>query len=82
MVTLFAGDALFDEVGMLQAREFDGESVIDMAHDAARRLADGHHRANTLIGMKCEKITVSAVQSSTACTRSFRQPAKKPAKPG
>ena len=39
-MTLFAGDVLFDEVGMLQARELDGEAVFDVAHDAALRLAD------------------------------------------
>ena len=37
---LFAGDVVFDEVGMLQAGEFDREAVVDMAHHAALRLAD------------------------------------------
>src|ERR1035441_7148477 len=40
-LTLFAGDVFFDEVGMLQAGEFDGETVLDMADHPAPGLADG-----------------------------------------
>jgi len=39
-VTLFAGDVLFDEVGMLQASEFDREAVFNVTDYPARRLAD------------------------------------------
>ncbi len=40
-VTLFAGDVVFDGIGMLQAGEFDGEAILDMTHYTPRRLADG-----------------------------------------
>ena len=45
-VTLFAGDVVFNEIGVLQAHEFDGEAVFDMADDAALRLADGDDGAD------------------------------------
>ncbi len=40
-VSLFAGNVLFDEVGMLQTSELDGEAVVDVTHHAALRLAKG-----------------------------------------
>ncbi len=43
VVTLFAGDVLFDEIGMLQAHEFDGEAIFDVADDATLCFADGDH---------------------------------------
>src|SRR5690349_24301023 len=43
---LFAGDAVFDEVRMLQTREFDGEAVLDVTDHAPLRLADGAHGAD------------------------------------
>ena len=45
-VRLFAGDVGFDGVGMLQAGEFDGKAILDMANHPARRLADGNRRAD------------------------------------
>jgi hypothetical protein len=34
-VTLFAGDVVFDGIGMLQAGEFDGETVLDVTDHPA-----------------------------------------------
>lgn len=45
-VTLFAGNIFLDEIGVLQAHEFDGEAIFDMAHDAPLRLADRDDRTN------------------------------------
>jgi hypothetical protein len=39
-VTLFAGHVFFNEVGVLQAHEFDRKAVFDVTHDAALRLAE------------------------------------------
>jgi hypothetical protein len=33
-VTLFAGDVVFDEIRVLQAHEFDGKAIFDVAHNA------------------------------------------------
>ena len=44
--TLIAGDVFFDEVGMLQAGEFDSEAVFDMTDNAACSFADGDRSAN------------------------------------
>ena len=44
--TLLSGDVLFDEIGVLQSREFNREAVLDVAHYAARRLADCDHHAD------------------------------------
>jgi hypothetical protein len=46
VVTLFTGYVFFDEIGMLQAHEFDGEAIFDVPDDAPLRLADGHHDAD------------------------------------
>ena len=35
MRPLLAGEVVFNEIGMLQAGEFDCETILDMAHDAA-----------------------------------------------
>ena len=43
---LLAGHVFFEEIGMLQAREFDGEAVIDVTDHASLRLADGDHGAD------------------------------------
>jgi hypothetical protein len=40
-VRLFTGDVVFDGVGMLQAGELDGKTVLDMTDHPARSLADG-----------------------------------------
>ena len=45
-VTLFAGHVVFDEVGMLETHEFDGEAIFDMADNAALRLADRYDDAD------------------------------------
>jgi hypothetical protein len=45
-VTLFAGHIVLNEIGVLQAHEFDGEAIFDMAHDAALRLTDRDDRTN------------------------------------
>ena len=45
-VTLFAGDVIFDEIGMLQAHEFDGEAIFDMTDHTALRFADSDHDAD------------------------------------
>ena len=39
-VTLFTGDVVFDEIGVLQPHEFNGKAIFDMAHDADLGLAD------------------------------------------
>jgi hypothetical protein len=44
--TLIAGDVFFDEVGVLQAGEFDSEAVFDMTDNAARGLADSDRGAD------------------------------------
>src|SRR3974390_976027 len=44
--TLLSGNVLFDEVGVLQSREFNREAVLDVAHYAALRLADCDHHAD------------------------------------
>src|SRR6516162_2153314 len=41
-----AGNILFEKVRVLQADELDREAVLDMAHDAARRFADGNEAAD------------------------------------
>src|SRR5579872_4836383 len=41
-----AGNILFEKVGVLQADELDREAFLDMADDAARRLAHGYQRAD------------------------------------
>src|SRR5476651_500182 len=45
-VTLFAGDVVFDGVGMLQAGEFDGEAILDMTDYPAHNFANGDRGAN------------------------------------
>jgi hypothetical protein len=45
-VTLFAGDVVFDGVGMLQAGELDGEAVVDMTDHVAWSFADGDRGAH------------------------------------
>jgi hypothetical protein len=45
-VTLFAGDVIFDEIGVLQAHEFDSEAVLDVTDHPALSLADGDHGAD------------------------------------
>jgi hypothetical protein len=45
-VTLFAGHVVFDEVGVLETHEFNGEAIFDMADNAALRLADGNDDAD------------------------------------
>jgi hypothetical protein len=45
-VTLFAGDVIFDEIGVLQAHEFDSEAVLDVTDHPALGLADGDHGAD------------------------------------
>src|SRR5690242_16117629 len=52
---LFAGDAVLDEIGVLQAREFDGETVLDMAHHAALRLADHDHGSDRRAQIRCDR---------------------------
>ena len=39
-VTLFAGNIVFDEIGVLQAHEFDGEAIFDVPHHAALGFAN------------------------------------------
>ena len=46
VVTLFTGYVFFDEIGVLEAHEFDGEAIFDVPDDAPLRLADGHHDAD------------------------------------
>src|ERR1039458_9067905 len=43
---LSAGDVFFDEIGVLQAGEFNGETVLDMTDHPALGLADGNHAAD------------------------------------
>jgi hypothetical protein len=45
-VTLFASDVVFDEIGVLQPHEFNGEAIFDVAHDAALGLADRDDNAD------------------------------------
>ncbi len=45
-MTLFAGHVVFDEVGVLETHEFNGEAIFDMADNAALRLADGNDDAD------------------------------------
>ena len=45
-VTLFTGNVVFDEIGVLQAHEFDGETIFDVPDHAALRLADRDNDAN------------------------------------
>lgn len=46
VVTLFTGYVFFDEIGMLEAHEFDGETIFDVPNDAPLRLAHGDHDAD------------------------------------
>ncbi len=43
---LAAGHIFFEGIGMLQARKLDGESVLDMADDAALHFTERDQRAN------------------------------------
>src|SRR6185437_8108874 len=52
---LFAGNAVFDEIRVLQPREFDGEAVLDMTDDAALRLADHDHGADDGAQVGCDR---------------------------
>ena len=45
-VTLSAGNVFFDEIGVLQPHEFDGEAILDVADHTALRLADRDHNAD------------------------------------
>jgi hypothetical protein len=45
-VTLFAGHVVFDEVGMLETHELDGEAILDVADNTALRLADRYDDAD------------------------------------
>ena len=45
-VTLFAGHVVFDEVGVLETHELNGEAIFDVADNAALRLADGNDDAD------------------------------------
>src|SRR5215510_7677269 len=38
-----AGNVLFEKIGVLEARELDRETLVEMAHHAALRLTQGHH---------------------------------------
>lgn len=40
-VTLFAGNIFLDEIGVLEAHEFDRKAVLDVTHHAALGLAYG-----------------------------------------
>jgi hypothetical protein len=48
-VTLFAGHVVFDEVGMLETHELDGEAILDVADNTALRLADRYDDGRTEI---------------------------------
>ena len=39
-VTLFTGNAVFDEIGVLQSHEFDGETIFYVPDHAALRLSN------------------------------------------
>src|SRR5262245_28129498 len=45
-VTPFASYVFFNEVGMLQPHELDGEAIIDVTYNAALRLSDRDHDAD------------------------------------
>jgi hypothetical protein len=45
-LTLFAGYVGFDEIGVLQAHEFDCEAIFDVAYDASLCSADRYYDAN------------------------------------
>ena len=45
-VTLFAGDIVFDEIGMLEAHEFDGKAIFNVAHNAALSFSNRHDDAH------------------------------------
>ena len=38
---LRTGDAVFEKIGVLQARELDGDAILEMTHDPAGCPADG-----------------------------------------
>ena len=43
---LRTGDVLFEKIRMLHACEFDREAVFEVAHDAARGLAEGNQHTD------------------------------------
>jgi hypothetical protein len=45
-VTLFPGNIVFDEIGVLQAHEFDGKAIFDVADDTPLRFADRYDDAD------------------------------------
>ena len=53
-VTLFASHIVFDEIGVLQAHEFDGEAIFDVAYDAPLRLADCYDDADRRAQIGCD----------------------------
>src|SRR5690606_2344674 len=52
---LLAGHVVFEKVRMLQAGELDREAAFDMAHDAARHLADCHLAADLRNEIRCDQ---------------------------
>ena len=46
VLTLSAGNVVFDEIRVLETHEFNGKAILDVPHDPALRLADRNDSAD------------------------------------